>query len=531
MMKALLSIRFRALFAGLTAQARQKKKRGTGTVILFAVLYLYLGAVILGVMGMTFYSLAQPYHTAGLDWLYFAMSGLMGLGFAVIGSVFTTQSQLYDAKDNPMLLSMPISPGAILFSRMLPLLALNLLFAGIVMVPAMVVYILFISFNPVWLLFQLLSLLAVTVLAQAIACLLGWLLHLLLSKLNKSFASMLYLVVFLAVYFSVYSQASQILNSMVTGSQALAGTLRSWVWPIYAMGMGCTGKPLLLLAFLGICAAVFSAVYWVLSATFLKTATIPSAGKKRRRLDLKNSAVTSPCEAVIKKELRKFLGTPVYLTNMGMGLLMTVAMTVAAVIFREDIAAILTLLQIGPSMTALVICAFLSFLISTLCISTPSVSLEGKNIWILKSMPIASRDILTAKLSFHCRLSIPTVAASGLILAVLFGCSWLDTAACVLLCSLLALLCGLIGMAAGLNWARLDYISEAYPCKQSVSVAVTMFGMMGVPLVLGLVYGLLLWEFLSPTAFMLLSSVLLAGVCYWLYRLMVTWGVQKWNSL
>ena len=234
---------------------------------------------------------------------------------------------------------------------------------------------------------------------------------------------------------------------------------------------------------------------------------------------------------MLKKELRKFLGTPVYLTNMGMGLLITAAMTIAAVIFREDISAILTLLQIGPSMTALVICAFLSFLISTLCISTPSVSLEGKNIWILKSMPIASRDILTAKLSFHCRLSIPTVAAAGLVLAIIFGCSWLDTAACVLLCSLLALLCGLIGMVAGLNWARLDYISEAYPCKQSVSVVVTMFGMMGVPLVLGLVYGLLLWKFLSPTAFMLLSSVLLAGVCYWLYRLMVTLGVQKWNSL
>ena len=37
MMRALLSVRFRALFAGMTQQGKKKKKRNTGTIILFAV--------------------------------------------------------------------------------------------------------------------------------------------------------------------------------------------------------------------------------------------------------------------------------------------------------------------------------------------------------------------------------------------------------------------------------------------------------------------------------------------------------------
>ena len=86
MIKSLLSVRFRALFAGMTAQGRKKKKRNTGMVILFAILYLYLIAAVGGVMCLTFYSLAEPYHTMGLDWLYFAIAGLMGLGLAVFGS-------------------------------------------------------------------------------------------------------------------------------------------------------------------------------------------------------------------------------------------------------------------------------------------------------------------------------------------------------------------------------------------------------------------------------------------------------------
>jgi len=147
MIKTLLSVRFRALFAGMTAQGRKKKKRSTGMVILFAILYVYLIAVVGGVMCLTFYSLAEPYHSLGLDWLYFAIAGLMGLGLAVFGSVFATQSQLYDAKDNALLLSMPIPPKVILLSRMIPLLTLNLLFAGIVIIPAMVMYAIFVRFS------------------------------------------------------------------------------------------------------------------------------------------------------------------------------------------------------------------------------------------------------------------------------------------------------------------------------------------------------------------------------------------------
>ena len=61
----------------------------------------------------------------------------------------------------------------------------------------------------------------------------------------------------------------------------------------------------------------------------------------------------------------------------------------------------------------LLICAVLGFLVSSTCISTPSVSLEGKSIWILKSLPLAPRQILLAKLRFHNVLVVPHSLASG----------------------------------------------------------------------------------------------------------------------
>lgn len=528
MIRALLSVRFRALSAAMLN--RGQKKRGAGTVVLFVILYLYLLAVIAGAMCWTFFSLAQPYHAMGLDWLYFAMAGLMGLGFAVLGSVFTTQSQLYEAKDNELLLAMPVTPRAILFSRLIPLLGLNLLFAGLVMVPAIAMYAIFVEFSAAGILIQLLTLLAVCFLAQAVACLLGWLLHLLLSKLNKSVASVLYMAVFLGVYFYVYSQANKILQAMAANGAQIAQALRAWVWPLYAMGEGCLGSALHLLAFLAIAAAIFGIVYVVLSRTFLNTVTAKRSSRRARKLDVSRSEQKDPIQAVVGKEWRKFLGSPVYLTNMGLGVLLMAVLPVAGLALRKMIMGVLAELEL-MDWAPVLIWAMLAFTVSTACISTPSVSLEGKNIWILKSMPIASKDILLAKLALHCRITVPVVAAAALILSAAFQCSIWDALLVTAASGLFAVFSGLFGLWAGLIWAKLDYVSEAYPCKQSMSVFVSMFGAMGIPMAAGLLYLLLARDVLTQTGFLGIYSALLVAACAGFYRIMITWGVKKWEAL
>ena len=527
-MKALLTVRFRSL-AAMFIQ-RGTKKKGIGTTILFSFLYLYLGAVGCGMSGFLFYTLAEPYHMLGLDWLYFSMAGLMALGLAVFGSIFTTQNQLYEAKDNALLLSMPIQPGKILLSRMIPLLAINLLFASIVMVPAIVVYAVWVGFSPLMLIMQLLSIPAVALLAQAFACILGWLLHLAMSRINKSLASVLYMVIFLAAYWGIYYNANSILTSMISNSQAIAEAMNAWVWPIYALGKGCIGSLWHGMAAISICAILFAMVYGILTATFLRTATMSHTGKKRKTLRLNHSKVNSPIAAIVRKELGKFVATPVYLTNMGLGILLVPALVIAGILFRNKIKTTLALLMLTAEQFPLLICAILSFLISTMCISTPAVSLEGKNLWIMKSMPVSPKDVLCGKLVTHILLTVPVCLLGGFTLALAYGCSPAGILLCSIIPTLLALLNGLVGMTAGLKWAKFDYVNEAYPCKQSISVLVSMFGIMGLPFVLGLVYVFVLSEHLSATVFLLLSAILLALLCHGFYQLMIRWGTKKWTS-
>ena len=78
--------------------------------------------------GSMFSLFAEPMLETGLAWMYFALAGLSCIAISVVGSIFATQSYLYEAKDNELLLSMPIPVSYILASRLLALLVLEFAF-------------------------------------------------------------------------------------------------------------------------------------------------------------------------------------------------------------------------------------------------------------------------------------------------------------------------------------------------------------------------------------------------------------------
>ena len=76
-----------------------------------------------------------------MGWLYFALMGLLAVFLGAFGSVFNTYASLYLAKDNDLLLSMPIPVRTMLLaSRLLGVYLMGLLYSGVVILPAVIVY-------------------------------------------------------------------------------------------------------------------------------------------------------------------------------------------------------------------------------------------------------------------------------------------------------------------------------------------------------------------------------------------------------
>ena len=117
MLKALLKVRLSAFGAMFTGTGKNKGKSSTGKKIVFVFLMLYVGVAFGSMLFGLLNSIAPAFTYANLEWLYFTFYALISFGLMAVGSVFTAKAQLFEARDNDLMLSLPITPRMILFSR------------------------------------------------------------------------------------------------------------------------------------------------------------------------------------------------------------------------------------------------------------------------------------------------------------------------------------------------------------------------------------------------------------------------------
>lgn len=504
MLKALLRKQLSELFSFLF-RGKNGKVRSGGALVLYALLMAYVLIVLLGVFFMMGHTLCAPLLSMGLGWLYFAIMGTTATALGVIGSVFTTYTGLYDAKDNDLLLSMPIPPAAILFSRMFSIYVLTLIFEAAVMLPAGAAYVVNAGINPAGVIIFLLTLFILPLLALTLCCILGWLIALISSRMRKkNLISVVLSVAFLAAYFYFYSRINTYLQLIIANSEAVGASMRTYLYPLYQMGLGLEGSFVPFLIFTAITAALFAVIYLILSRSFIRLTT-RRRGEKKKRYEKREMRVRSADSALLSKEFARYINSPGYMLNSSLGTLFLIAGAVAVVVCRSKIAAfIVDFPEFGDYMTAAPVGAML-LLISMNFITAPSVSLEGKGIWQLQTMPVTPWQALRGKIALHLILTaIPCVICSAAVTASIS----VDAASVVfifLLPLLFTLLNGFLGLMINLKMPNLTWTNETMAVKQSGATAVAMFAGWGILIVLGVAYAFL--------CSVVPQNVLLAALC------------------
>lgn len=530
MFEALLRTRFTALFSSLFNG--RKKRQSKGMKILFALLMVYAVGCLAFLFYIQFDALAKPLAEANLTWLYFSYAGIGAFALSFIGSVFTTQSQLYDAKDNELLLSLPVKPYMILGSRMLMLLFLNLIFSGIALLMAGIAFAVEVGFSSVSaIVCYVLAGLAVSVLTLALSSILGFVLALVSSRIrNKSLIQTALSVAFLIVYFMVIGKMNDYMALLIQNSAQIGASIQAAVFPAYHFGLAATGEWLSLVYFL-LCAYVpFALVYYILSRTFIHVATT-KRGFAKIRYERKALKASSPLAALVKKELRHFFSNSMYMVNAGLGVVFTLALPILFLLNRSLVLAGLGQIQ-GVSdhiglVAALVLCAMATM--NT--ISAPSISLEGKNLWIAQSIPVAAKDVLMAKAYMHMAVTLPSTLIAGVIFAAALPLDALTRIMLIITPVLMNILFAVLGVVINLLFPKFDWISEAAAVKQSGSVAISMFGGWGLVAVPVLLYIFVLKDVIGGGLYLLLCSVLLFLATALCIRYLGRGGTKRFAAL
>lgn len=531
MTKTLFKKQMMEVFSWVYQNKKSGKKRSAkgiaGYVLLYLLIFGFLGVVFYLVAGM----LCEPLVSMGVGWLYFAIMGLIALFLGVFGSVFNTYASLYNAKDNDLLLSMPIPSGKILLVRLSGVYAMGLMYELIVMIPALIVWFLTAKVRAAGVIFTLLIPLVLSVLVLVLSAVLGWVVALISGKLkHKNIMTVILSLAFITAYYYCYGHAYAILQSVLADPQAISNRAKSILYPFYHMGLAAEGKAISMLIFMAIVGALFGIVYLVLSRSFLKIATA-NRGTAKVRYKEQRTAVRSVNQALFQKELRRFLGSSNYMLNCGLGIVVMLV-SAGALLWKQ---AMIREVMFGAfagneGLISLIAAGAVCLLSAMNDISAPSVSLEGKNLWLVQVFPVSGKQVLMAKLRLH--LTLTLVPAAVLVAAV----EWVLQPGLVfailipVVVALFILFMADFGLLINLKMPNLNWTSEIIPIKQSMGVMISLFGGWAVIVAFAGAYYLLA-DIFSPPVYLLCTGALLLAASVVLLGWLRTKGARIFEVL
>lgn len=532
MLKVLLKKQLYEVFKGYFYNAKKNEMRSKGGTVGYILLFVLIMVVFLGGTFTTMsLGICFGLTSAGMDWLYFLLMAMVAIALGAFGSVFNTYSSLYLAKDNDLLLSMPIPVRYIITARLLNVFLLGTMYSAVVFVPALIVYWVVAGATAAKVVCGLLMFLIIAAVVLILSCLLGWVVAKISLRLkNKSFVTVLISLVFIGAYYFVYFRARELIRDLVQNAAVYGAQIRGAAHGLYLFGRIGEGDWAATAVFLAGTAAVFALVCYVLSRSFLKIATASGNAAKVRYTE-KRVKEKSAFGALLGKEFGRFTSSPNYMLNCGLGILLIPAAGVLLLIKgRMVVEALSRAISGKPDVAAVLLCAALGLLGAMNDTAAPSVSLEGKSIWIPQSLPVEPRTALRAKTAMQLILNgVPllftavcaalTVETSPAVRLLLFLTPLFYAAFYAELCTVIAVRMPIM------NWSN-----EVTPIKQSGGVLLSVFGGWGICAVMALGYLFAGW-LLGAAVYLLIWSVLLAVLALIMHRWLGKKGAAVFAAL
>ena len=481
MLKLLLKKQLFEIFSPYFYDAKKNKARSkVSTAMYFALFALLIVGLLGGIFTFLSVKLCLPLASANLGWLYFALMGLIAVLLGAFGSVFNTYAGLYLPKDNDLLLSMPIPVSSLVAARLFSVYLMGLMYSAVVILPAVIVYWVTAGVTAFSLLGGLMLTLLISVFVLTLSCVLGWVVAKISQKLrHKSVITVLASLAFICLYYFVYFKAQSILQELLSNAAVYGAQIKSGAYPLYLFGSVGVGDGKAMRIVAAAVAVLFGLTWVLLSRSFLSLAT--SAGKTERRKYRETAGRQRSVDAaLLRRELAHFTGSPSYMLNCGLGTFLMPVCAVAVLWKGRGLFAVLdAMFADTPGSVPVLLCVMLCGLASMNFMAAPSVSLEGKSLWLMQSLPVDPWKLFRAKIRMQLLLTALPLLLGIVCTAIVYPLPALYLCVIVLFAVSYTLLEALSGLTLGVKMPTLTWTNEIMPIKQGAPVMLTLFGGMG----------------------------------------------------
>lgn len=428
-----------------------------GFIVIFFLLCLYNIISINSIIKLGLHSFTLSYSAAISSFFIFMMT------------VLKSNSMFFYNKDFNMLSVLPITQKDIILSKFLILYFLNLIISCSCIFPAVILLILKKIISVSAGIIFLLSGFALPMIPMCVASILSIIIeYCSVFFKRKNQISILFFYLLMTGYFITVS-FNRDLDSVSLGN--LLQTQLYKIFPLSKLFYIDQNIYLKILQFISITIIITIVYIFFIGKNYNKIhQKLNTQSFKNKRT---KSILRTPFFSLYLKELNRFITSPIRVLNCGLGIISLCVLCVGCMILGfnkieiflgiRDLEHILT--QYGSS----VIGAF--FLMS--CTTSSSISLEGKNVWILQTAPIGISQILNSKIAVN--MSIHLIGYLFAMIAIFpnIGTGFLQILLTVFVPVFYSFFISTVGIFFNIKYLNLNWNDEISVIKHSPASIIT----------------------------------------------------------
>lgn len=487
-----------------------KKRKRAGLLVLAIIGGVFAAGVL---SALTSYSMTVAGFANALPAIVLMIYTMLALMLTFLKS----SGVLAGGHDYDLVMSLPVSPTQVVFSRVIPVYLTNVLFCGIVMVPAALV--LSAQGGATFFGTGLLVLTAfvVPLFPMTLALTAGTLVALASARAKRNNALSLGLSTLLVLGLVAVAAGFNHISGeeLTTAANVLANSFVA-LWPpadfVVRSAAGDVGAFCL---FRALPIAAFD-VFIALASHFYRSINNAHSCQAASKLRSKDLRTATPFEALYRREFSRYFSCTIYALNSTIGVVLLLVVSALLAFVNADMLAAYSDTLDVRSLLQTTLPLLVAVFVSMTCTTSASLSLEGKSRWIMQSLPVRSIEIYNAKIAVNLSVIAPFALVSiGLLAWNLRVTGW-SLPLLMAIPAVYACFISVLGMCMNIVFPRYDWPSEYYAVKGGALSVLTTTGLGILSSVVPLGLCLALPQF--ATVIMVGLVVVLAAMTVSLYR-------------
>ena len=510
------------------------------------VLPIVLALLVMFSVGSYVAILAEELAPSHLTYIVLTIFIMVTSLLTIIEGVYKSQGILFEARDNELLFSLPITQSKIFFIRIFKLITFQFLYNSLFMLPAIIVYAIYEKTNVSFYLISTVMLVLLPIIPTILGCIFGYIIKGLSAKFKaRNIMQVLFTsLILLGIFYVSFNMQGMVAN-IVQNANSIQEIITKIYYPagLY-INLIQNFNILDLVTLLAINIVPAFVFVYVASIFYFKiNSKLGEKGNGNKKGGVaktteKTYRVRTQLSGLIHKEMKRFFSSPVFMVNAGFGMVLMIAVTFALSINFDGM--INSMMQgmeteipipIGEikNMMPKVFYGFVVFISCMTSITSSMISLEGKSFNITKSLPVETEKILLSKVLTSNILSIPIFLICDVIFFIAFKVAIIDIVFILLASIVMPTLTALIGILMNLKYPKMNATSDTEVVKQSMSSMLSVF--MGMFVAILSIAIMIMGNNYNTNLFVALELLTFSIITFMLWRILKKYGAKRFKEI